>query len=194
MKYKAFISYSHIDRRWAKWLHRTLEGYRVPKKLVGGHAATGDVPARLIPVFRDRDELPSSPDLTGRIKESLRDSENLIVICSPHAARSRYVNQEVESFKRLGRSDRVFCMIVDGEPGAVESDANCFPPALRARYDAGGNPLPGEEEPMAADARKKGDGRALARLKIIAGMIGVGLDDLRQRESQRLHLAGRSTG
>ena len=184
-KYKAFISYSHEDEKWARWLHSALEGYRAPKNLVGNHTSVGPIPARLIPIFRDRDELPSAPDLTGRIKEALRDSENLIVICSPRAAKSRYVDQEIESFKRLGRSGRIFSIIVDGDPNAEDPEANCFPSSLRARYDANGDPLPGDEEPIAADARKQGDGRSLARLKVVAGMIGVGLDDLRQRELQR---------
>ena len=34
-KYKAFISYSHQDKKWGDWLHRALETYRVPKGLVG---------------------------------------------------------------------------------------------------------------------------------------------------------------
>ena len=184
-KYKAFISYSHADRRWAKWLHGALERYRAPKNLVGTQTSVGPIPPRLVPIFRDREELPSAPDLTRRIKEALRESENLIVICSPSAAKSSYVDQEIESFKKLGRSDRIFSIIVDGEPGSEDPETDCFPPSLRVRYDANGNSLPGDEEPIAADARKHCDGRSLAQLKVIAGMIGVGLDDLRQRELQR---------
>jgi hypothetical protein len=33
-KYKAFISYSHQDKKWGDWLHKALETYRVPKGLV----------------------------------------------------------------------------------------------------------------------------------------------------------------
>ena len=34
-RYDAFISYRHAepDRKWAKWLHRSLETYRIPKRL-----------------------------------------------------------------------------------------------------------------------------------------------------------------
>ena len=56
-KYFAFISYSHADERWSRWLHRALETYRVPRKLVGRRMENGTVPVRLQPVFRDRDEL-----------------------------------------------------------------------------------------------------------------------------------------
>lgn len=77
-KYKAFISYSHTDRQWAKWLHRVLESYRVPKYLLGSDTFAGPIPARLTPIFRDRDELPSSSDLTGEIREASQESENLM--------------------------------------------------------------------------------------------------------------------
>lgn len=179
-KYKAFISYSHTDKKWGSWLHRVLEAYRTPKHLVNA-----DIPARLVPVFRDREEFASSPDLPGQIRQTLESSENLIVICSPSAAKSRWVNEEIETFKKLGRSNRIFSLIVDGDPGAVNTDIDCFPPAMRQRYDAAGDLQPGTTESIAADARKEGDGPKLARLKIIAGLIGVGLDDLRQRELQR---------
>jgi tetratricopeptide (TPR) repeat protein len=179
-KYKAFISYSHKDKKWGSWLHRVLEAYRTPKNLVNA-----DTPARLVPVFRDREEFASSPDLPGQIRQALESSESLIVICSPSSAKSRWVNEEIETFKKQGRSNRIFSLIVDGDPGAVNTDFDCFPPAIRQRYDAAGNLQPGTTESIAADARKEGDGSKLASLKIIAGLIGVGLDDLRQRELQR---------
>ena len=34
-KYRAFLSYSHRDTAWAKWLHARLEGFRIDKDLVG---------------------------------------------------------------------------------------------------------------------------------------------------------------
>ncbi len=179
-QYKAFISYSHADRKWGSWLHRVLETFHTPKHLVNENT-----PSRLLPIFRDREELASSHDLSGKIQQALEGSENLVVICSPSAAKSRWVNKEVEAFKKLGRSDRVFSLIVDGDPGAVNTDQDCFPPAMRQHYDAAGVLQPGTTEAIAADARQQGDGRSLARLKIIAGLIGVGLDDLRQRELQR---------
>ena len=55
-KYRAFLSYSHADRKWAKWLHSSLEGFRIDKDLIGRETATGKIPARLRPIFRDRDE------------------------------------------------------------------------------------------------------------------------------------------
>jgi len=188
-RYQAFISYSHRDAGWAAWLHRALETYRVPKLLVGSAGAHGSVPARLAPIFRDREELASASDLGREISASLADSANLIVICSPHAAASRWVNEEVLAFKRLGRAHRIFCLIVDGEPNASDlpgrTAEECFCPALRFALDDDGTPAPRRCEPIAADIRRGGDGRANAKLKIVAGLLGVGLDALRQREHHR---------
>ncbi|MGL6044814.1 MAG: hypothetical protein ACRC1J_12910 [Sandaracinobacteroides sp.] len=60
IQYRAFISYSHADRRVVEWLHRALESYRLPAKLVGQITPLGPVPARLGSLFRDRDELPAA--------------------------------------------------------------------------------------------------------------------------------------
>lgn len=188
-KYRAFLSYSHRDAKWAAWLHRSLESYRPPRQLIGAVTGMGPVPKRLAPVFRDREELPTANDLGAVIGEALRNSDCQIVICSPRAARSRWVNEEILDFKRLGREDRIFCLIVDGEPNAsdnpAQADNECFPPALRYRLGPDGNPGPVRTEPIAADARRGKDGRSHARLKLIAGMLGVGFDALRQREQQR---------
>ncbi len=77
----------------------------------------GPIPARLAPVFRDREELPTATDLGNILSQALRDSAFQIVICSPAAARSRWVNEEVLDVQAAsGGSDRILCLIVDGEP------------------------------------------------------------------------------
>ena len=70
----AFISYSHADEKWAAWLHRAIETYSVPKSLVGGATRSGPGPARLFPVFRDRDELPGASSLNTQIQSALQQS------------------------------------------------------------------------------------------------------------------------
>ncbi|EIM03085.1 hypothetical protein RHOFW104T7_17080 [Rhodanobacter thiooxydans] len=188
-RYRAFISYSHRDKAWAGWLHRALETYAVPKRLIGQATAFGEIPARLAPIFRDRDELASATDLGRKVNEALAQSESLLVICSPHSATSHWVNEEVLAFKRLGRSERIFCLIVDGEPGASElpgrAAEECFAPALRHQLGADGELSHERTEPIAADVRPGKDGKANAKLKLIAGMLDVGLDVLKRRELQR---------
>ena len=188
-KYRAFLSYSHRDAKWGTWLHKALESYRPPKQLIGTVTARGPVPKRLAPIFRDREELATATDLGTVINEALRQSACQIVICSPNSARSKWVNEEILAFKRLGREDRIFCLIVDGEPNASDdpahADEECFPPALRYRLDADGQLSTVRTEPIAADARQGKDGRTNAKLKLIAGILGVGFDGLRQREQRR---------
>jgi tetratricopeptide (TPR) repeat protein len=187
--YRAFISYSHRDSAWAAWLHGSLERYHPPKSLIGTVTERGEVPKRLAPVFKDREELPSATDLGGLINAALQGSACQIVICSPNSAKSKWVNEEILAFKRLGREDRIFCLIVSGEPNATDlpgrQDEECFPPALRFRLGADGELGTVRTEPIAADARPGKDGKQNAKLKLIAGVLGVGFDSLRRREQQR---------
>jgi len=174
--YKAYISYSHRDSRWASWLHRAVESYRIPRKLVGTNTVAGKVPSRIHPVFRDRDDLSSAVDLGSTVKQALLESENLIVVCSPDAAGSHWVNEEIRHFAGLGRTKNIFCIIVDGEAAGVETASTCFPPALAEI---------GLHEPLAADVRKWADGKRLSKLKLIAGLLGLPLDQLRRRDLQK---------
>ncbi len=189
MKYRGFISYSHADARVASKLRRWLESYRVPKRLVGRSTPFGLVPRRLHPVFRDREELPTSADLGSQIQAALAESATLIVVCSPRAAASRWVNEEILAFKRLGCHDRILCLIVVGEPNATDkpgrAEEECFPPALRFQLGADGQLSNIPAEPIAADFRPGKDGQRDAFLKLAAGVAAVGFDELRQRELQR---------
>ena len=185
-KYRVFLSYSHEDKKWARWLHRALETYRVPPHLVAPGGGSATYPKRIAPVFSDRTDLSSSASLPNTINEALEDSEFLVVICSPSAARSRWVNQEILTFKQLGKSRQILCFIVDGEPHAG-GKTECFPEAMLfepAEWELGARV---DVEPLAADARAEGDGRNIAKLKLIAGVLGVGFDELRQRDIHRRH-------
>jgi tetratricopeptide (TPR) repeat protein len=185
----AFISYSHADERHAAWLQKGLERWKVPRRLVGAEGRFGPIPERLGKVFLDRDELPSASSLSDEIQAALAASETLVVICSPAAARSRWVNEEIRSFKALGKAQRVLAVIVDGEPWASDradrADEECFPEALRYAVDDAGALTLERTELIAADLRPGKDGRHAALLKIVAGILGVGFDTLRQRETQR---------
>lgn len=185
----AFISYSHADARHANAIHQFLENYSIPKYLVGKQTESGIIPRRLRPIFKDREELPSASDLSGLVNQALESSRFLIVVCSPNSATSRWVNEEVLSFKRLNRSSRILCIIVDGEPNATDipgrADEECFCEALRFQIGDDLQLSDKRAEPVAADQRKTGDGRRLARLKLVAGMLDTGLDKLRQRDLQR---------
>jgi TIR domain len=99
LKYRAFISYSHADTGWARWLHRGLESFRIDKDLAGRTTGTGVIPAALRPIFRDRDDFSAGKALAEQTLAALDAAEALIVICSPAAAKSHYVNDEIRLFK-----------------------------------------------------------------------------------------------
>jgi tetratricopeptide (TPR) repeat protein len=180
--YRAFLSYSHKDSVWGNWIHGALEAYRLPKELVGSATPRGQVPAKLRPIFRDRFDLAASHALGKTIDAALANSENLIVLCSPASAKSPYVNEEIRQFKSLGKTDHILALIVDGEPHDPKRE--CFPDALKYKVDRNGRTTSEADlEPIAADAREHADGKDLAKLKLIAGMLGIGLDEIRKREA-----------
>lgn len=181
--YAAFISYSHADQKIAQWLQQSIERYRVPKRLIGRQTANGPIPPRLGKCFRDRDELPASADLKAEIISAIDQCRFLIVICSPTAARSMWVNQEITSFKLRRSADKIIAVIAGGEPGSAGNE--CFPLALRYQFDESGKLTDTPAEPIAADLRPGKDPKRAAILKILAGMLGIGLDELVRREAQR---------
>ena len=187
--YRAFISYSHRDKATAQRLHRTVESYRIPSKLVGSETPVGVVPRRVAPIFRDRDELPASADLGGELRAALERSMFLLVICSPASAKSQWVYEEILQFKRMHGEGRVLALIVGGTPYGSDmpgkEDDECFPKSLRFRLAADGSLSDVPAEPIAADMRADADGWRLAYLKLIAGLTGLKLADLVQRETQR---------
>ncbi len=172
--YRAFISYSHKDERAAARLHRWLETYRLPGRLVGGATAHGPVPRRLTPIFRDRAELSAASSLDAEVRAALSRSQALLVLCSPAARQSYWVGAEIALFRALHPDRPIIAALLEGEP------ADSFPAALLE---------PGADgqvrEPIAADFRTDQDGARLARLKIVAGLTGVALDQIIQREAQR---------
>jgi len=171
-RYRAFISYSHRDKVFGRRLHRRLERYGLPHRLVGRETPRGPVPRRVAPVFRDREEFSAASDLTAEVRAALTASGALIVICSPAAQASPWVAREVELFRELHPDRPVLAALATGEPDEA------FPHPLTL---AGGAPV----EPLAADFRHEGDGPRLAMLKLVAGVLGLGLDELVQRDAQR---------
>jgi tetratricopeptide (TPR) repeat protein len=173
-RYWAFLSYSHKDATAARTLHRRLETYRIPARLAGTSTALGRVPDRLWPIFRDRDELPAATDLSETVRRALDHSGALIILCSPEAAHSLWVAEEIRTFRALHPERPILAAILSGSP------PDCFPGELR-RVDAHGE----SHEPLATDLRPGGDGAQPGLLKLVAGITGLGLDDLVQRDAAR---------
>ena len=184
LKYRGFISYSHADTAWAKWLHRSLEGFRIGKEFVGRETATGIVPKVLRPIFRDRDEFTAGQALSDQTQAALDASSALVVLCSPAATKSRYVDEEVRLFKSRHPERPVVPLIVGGKPG--DADEECFPPALKFVVDTDGEITETPIELLAADAREEGDGKSLALAKVVAGLLGLSSDEVFRRAEREL--------
>jgi ankyrin repeat protein len=177
MKYWAFISYSSKDAKTAKWLHQWIENFPVPKDFSGLELAPGEpLGKRLRPVFRDRDELPSSYELGPPIRHALEQSRYLIVLCSPNSAQSEWVEKEIQTFRELGKADRILAVILSGIQNAPpeKADQECFPPSFREPFS-----------PLAADLREKRDGKARGAIKLLAGILETDFDGLYKRHLRR---------
>lgn len=168
--FRAFVSYCHADAPFAARLQRQLESYRVPKHLADRvEPMPGQAAGRVGPVFRDRADLSAAEDLSAAVREAIAVSSALIVVASPDAARSIWVRREILLFRELHPGAPILAALIRGEPDEA------LPEALRV----------GEVEPLAADFRREGDGKRLAFLKIVAGLLDLPLDALVQRDAQR---------
>jgi hypothetical protein len=178
MKYDAFISYRHgqLDGLVAAKLHKLIENYRIPAKI-----AKKIGKKRLKRVFRDRDELPTSSNLSQSIEDGIAESEYLLLICSRRLPLSQWCMREVELFSELHGKDKILALLIDGEPD------ESFPPIISERE------IDGEiihVEPLAADIRAETWNKSLRllsqeKLRLLAPILGVGYDDLKQRHRQR---------
>lgn len=170
-KFDAFISYRHLepDSFVAETVHKMLESYTIPRNL---QKALGR--KKIERVFRDKEELPITDSLNDQIIEALDASEFLIVICSPRLEESKWCRREIETFVEKRGKDKVLLVLADGEPD------NAFPKII---YD-------GSCEPLAADARGNTNRERIKNLKVeklrlLAQILGVGFDDLKQRHRER---------
>ncbi len=174
--YDAFISYSHQDLKWGKWLQKRLENYRIPRGLRGkegrGH----------LRVFRDQTDL-AGVELHDSLQKALESARYLIVICSPASAASRWVNEEVLAFQRLGGGDRIIPFIVAGEPGSDRPEQECYPPALRNLED---------RELLGANVQEIGRGKA--SLKVLSILLEVRFNRLADRDRKRRWIRGLTMG
>ena len=188
-KYRAFLSYSHADAATAQRVHRRLESFHIDKELVGRVTPAGPIPKVLRPIFRDRNDFDAGSSLGAETGTALDDSAALILLASPHAARSKYVNEEVRLFKSRHPDRPVIPLIVDGTPGDAENE--CFPPALRFAVAPDGAITDTPADVLAADLRETGDGFDLALAKVVARLIGLAPDDVYRRAERERRRQGR---
>lgn len=194
---------------WGDWLHDALKDFSIPSEFVSQPNARGEtIPKRIEPIFRYPSETGDNATLSENVRLALEQSKCLIVICSPRSAKDLQVNEAVRHFKQLGRGSRILPIVIAGEPNASEGnklgksvDDECFVPALRHPVKPDGmlDTTRRDREPIFADARIGDDKKeigaadlsdaatelAIARIQLIAGVVGVGFNGLWAREQKR---------
>lgn len=168
-EYYAFISYKREDEKWAKWLQDKLEHYRFPTNLNG----RTDLPKNIRPTFRDVTDLKPGL-LAEEINNALHNSQWLIVVCSPRAAKSPWVCKEAQTFINLGRADHIIPFVIEGNPFSNDTATECYPDSIRN--------LTGRKELLAANINEMG--RDAAVIKVVARMFNLRFDTLWQRHER----------
>jgi WD40 repeat protein len=192
-QYEAFISYSHAaDNALAAQLQRTLNRIARPS-----YKWWHWWPPR---VFRDQTNLAPAGDLSGEIQRALGASGSLVLLASPLAAASPWVDKEAATWRETKPPGRLFLALTEG---ALEWDdargdfdperTTSLPPSLQGAFDA---------EPLWIDFTGVREDRPFARdplfldgaASLAAAIRGVDKDaligeDVRQRRRAR-QLAG----
>jgi hypothetical protein len=188
-RYSAFLSYAHTDERWAKWLHRAIETYRLDRGFAGRVTPLGTVPKTLRPIFRDRDDFSGGRTLDAATLAAIDNSGALVVLCSRVAAGRSAVNEEVRLFRIRHPARPVIPVLIDG------SAPDNFPPALRYEIASDGSVSDQPVMILGVDLRENADGRLLGLAKIVSGLTGVPpgdlfrVADLDRRRAQRRTVA-----
>ena len=121
----AFISYSRRNREFAVRLEKALENYAPPK-----HSGAAQ---RRLDVFRDETDF-TGVDYHSSLDSHLHASAKLIVVCSPDARRSTYVNDEIRRFAQAHGAQNIVPVLVAGVPNNEalpgHEDERAFPDAL----------------------------------------------------------------
>jgi MTH538 TIR-like domain (DUF1863) len=124
--YDAFISYSHaLDGKLAPALQTMVERFAKPW-----------YQSRVLRVFRDTASLSANPDLWSSIEAALTSSAWLVLMASPDAARSPWVNREIAWWLKYKSSKRLLVVLSAGDLSVAGDDGSpadaALPPAMRA--------------------------------------------------------------
>ena len=174
MSFNGFISYSHAaDGRLAPAVQRGLHRLAKPWNR-----------RRALWIFRDQTGLSVTPALWSSIQDALDGSDYFVLLASPEAARSPWVNREIEHWVDTKSADRILSVVTDGEwqwdPVLRDftAESTAAPAALRGVF---------AEEPLFLDLRWARDDQHLslrhsrfrdAIAQLAAPMHGVSKDDL----------------
>ena len=179
--YDAFISYRHrpVDMAVAKRLVELLE-------------RVDGTDGEKLRIFRDRDELPTEEDLGEAIRNALRGSEYLIVVCSPAYSESKWCMEELRYFRSLhgNANAKVIPVLVEGEPEESFPEALRWEERVRVEEDGSVHTYREEVEPLSADVRADSHFKRMwllrtEYLRILARILKKPFDELYNRARRR---------
>ena len=157
MKYDAFISYRHseLDSFVAENLHKTLESFKLPGSVIRNKKANGESVSKtkISRVFRDKEELPLVTNLADPITDALKNSDFLLVICSPRLKESMWCRKEIETFISMHGRERVLAVLIEGEPDISFPDELLYREETVTLPDGSTEKRKIPVEPLAADVR-----------------------------------------
>lgn len=133
-EYYAFVSYKHGDKKWAKWVQKRIELYRLPVELLKENQI---FPEYVSPICRDDTDLSGGKSVEWSLSDKVAKSKYLIVICSRKMQQNpKYIDFEIEAFLAAGNPvHRIIPFVIDGEPNSADPAKECLPPALKKLGD-----------------------------------------------------------
>ena len=102
-----FISYSRKDIDFARAIEKALKNYFPPKEL--------SVPKRRLVVFRDEEDF-TGVEYNQSLRRHLENSKKMLVICSPNARASEFVNEEIRMFAEMKGAGNIIPVLLSGIP------------------------------------------------------------------------------
>ena len=186
-KYYAFVSYRSSDEKWAKWLQDKIEAYRLPTTVQKMNQALPK--SKLRPCFRYHTDIQPN-ELKTELRNKLEQSKYLLVICTPRSAQSPWVGNEIDTFVKLGRRDKIIPVIVVGKPYSGNPETECFNPALIKHFPHSDN-ISEDHEILGVNIHEEGRGSAYMKreravIQIVSRMLNVNYDQLWNRQRRRI--------
>ena len=182
-EYRAFISYRHaeVDSKVAAEVQRSLERFHIPAEV---RQSTGV--KSLAPIFRDKEELPVTAELSDDIGSALASSSHLIVICSPRLKESTWCQREIATFLQTHPVQNVLTVLAEGEPYDVIPEVLLKRPKTVTLDDGSTQEVLVDAEPLSCDFRsfKRSEHRTEVT-RLAAAMLGVPFDALWRRQQRR---------
>jgi hypothetical protein len=173
--YVAFISYAREDTAFARRLKAEIEAWPRPGRAVGA------APVR---VFLDQADLTGSA-YEAAVQRHLADAAALVVVCSPHARRSPYVDDEIARFVQLHGADRVYPILVDGLAESELDDRRAFPRQLLQAMEGRGMPLGAEFRGLQPGERFVRGRFEAEWYKLLGNLYGLPAGDVQAQDQSR---------